>query len=167
MAAQLPGPPPVSHAVGRSVRLAALLAAPWLLGAGCAAYAVHLGSARVPSLALAGILVCALAFSAVTLALFWWRQSPGQLAWDGAQWRLQNETRDRHCDAWVLSGVEVRLDLQTALLLQAWRSGRRRGVWLWAEANDDRARWHLLRCALYSGACAGDDPALPPDARQA
>ena len=47
--------------------------------------------------------------------------------------------------------VEVRLDLQWALLLRASGPELGRGRWLWAQAGRDAAGWHLLRCAVHAG----------------
>ncbi len=50
------------------------------------------------------------------------------------------------------AGVEVRLDAQRWLLLRFRDPAEAGAHWLWAQASHDPARWHLLRCALYSAA---------------
>ena len=83
---------------------------------------------------------------------FWRRQRPRQLRWDGECWFVVAPT-----DAVEQGGegarVEVRWDAQRWMLL--WfhpAAAGERGRWLWAEAASEPARWHLLRCALYSAA---------------
>jgi hypothetical protein len=45
----------------------------------------------------------------------------------------------------------VHLDLQRHFMLRL-RGTDGTGSWLWAEAATDPARWHALRCAVYSRA---------------
>ena len=155
-AARSAGAPAVRHPVGRSRRLAALLGVPWLLGISAFFYMLFLGFPQSELALAALILIIALAFSGLTLRIFWVRQSARELLWDGAQWSLTGAGHDR-----LLAGVDVRLDLQRALLLRAQGRAGQSGAWLWAEAGADRGRWHLLRCALYSSGPASVRTALP------
>ena len=144
------------HPVGRSRRLAVLLGAPWLLGIGALFYMLFSGFAQSGLALKALILILALAFSGLALRSFWGRQRARALVWDGAQWSLTDAEQNQ-----PLAGVEVRLDLQRALLLRAQGRAGQSGAWLWAEAGADRGRWHLLRCALYSSGPASAGSALP------
>lgn len=155
-AARPAGAPAVRHPVGRTRLLAALLGVPWLLGAAALFYMLFMGFPQSGLALPALILILGVAFSGLTLRIFWTRQSARELLWDGARWSLTGAGHNR-----PLAGVDVRLDLQRALLLRARGRAGQSGAWLWAEAGADRGRWHLLRCALYSSGPASAGSALP------
>ena len=140
--------PAVTHPTGRTAQLALGLATLGALGLlGAVAVAV---SGRAQALAawqaIALLAACALALGG--LWIFWRAQRPHQLAWDRAQWRLSGH--DAAPAEGAVVQVQVRLDLQAALLLcaQDLETGRR--SWLWAQKGADAGRWHLLRCALWA-----------------
>lgn len=140
------GAPPVRHAVGGTRLLAGLLLLVWLGGLCAAVGVVFASTAQALSGPRLAVLVLAVGLSGLGLVRFWRRQRAAELAWDGAGWSLLEGGRER-----PLAGVEVRLDLQRALLLRADGVFAAGPGWLWAQADArDPARWHLLRCALYS-----------------
>jgi RNA polymerase sigma-70 factor (ECF subfamily) len=75
-----------------------------------------------PSLAAPGWQAAALLgaplLAGAALARWWRTQRPRRLSWDGAQWRLDPGAADAWGDL-AVQRVEVRLDLQWALLLRA------------------------------------------------
>ena len=159
------GAPAVTHPTGRTPLLAALLLGAWLLG-GAGALWVLGGPSGAPvtswkAVPLAGTLLLA----AIGLLGLWRSQPPRVLAWDGAQWRV------RPAGALSLDGpaldLQVRLDLQSALLLRAQDVDSGRDFWLWAQDRSDSARWHLLRCALFSGGVPDPAPAGRGDGARA
>lgn len=145
--------PAVTHPTGRTPQLAALLLGLWALGLAAAVVALMLQ----PSLAAPGWQAAALLgaplLAGAALARWWRTQRPRRLSWDGAQWRLDPGAADAWGDL-AVQRVEVRLDLQRALLLRASGPELGRGRWLWAQAGRDAAGWHLLRCAVHAGAPA-------------
>lgn len=154
------GPPAVSHPVGRSSGLLLLLGGLWLPGALAAALFLSPaleGELRWPAL---GVLLLSLLGGALALLAFWWRQRPGLLSWDGAQWSWHEASAARPLTALRL---QVRLDLQRALLLRV-RGPHAASGWLWVQQGADPGRWHLLRCALYFEVSpeAADRPGQPP-----
>jgi hypothetical protein len=151
------GAPPVRHPVGGTRLLAGLLLLVWLAGLS-AALAVAL-AAGAQALSGTGLLVLAIATVLVGLGLghFWHQQRRRELVWDGGSWRLLEGGREQ-----PLADIEVRLDLQRALLLRC--AGRLGPRWLWAQADArERARWHLLRCALYSESPPSSQPVSPSE----
>lgn len=154
------GAPPVSHPVGRSLLLGFLLLLAWSLGAGAAAWALTAASLRLAWPWAALVLLGPAVLAGLALVVFWRGQRRSRLDWDGRLWRLASI--DRTGQGQSLGRVELRLDLQRALLLRAQASTGGRVIWLWAQSTGDRARWHGLRCALYSGDTAperDDNPA--------
>lgn len=156
--------PAVRHRVGRTRVLFAALLTLWLPGLGLVLWMIFLES-RLATRAGATIgFVALVTVSGLVLLRFWCQQVERDLSWDGARWSLSQAGR-------LLVESEqqpqVRLDLQSALLLHWAVPTRRRGVWLWTQAGDNWASWHLLRCALYSrglsdeepGSASGADPA--------
>ncbi|MDO5626045.1 MAG: hypothetical protein Q4G71_15320 [Pseudomonadota bacterium] len=136
--------PAVTYPVGRSRRLALLLAAPWVLAALCLLSVLVWPFANAPTAVGALLAVLVLLLNGWALRRFWRAQVVRQLIWDGQAW---------HLDAPVAQGsgeISVRLDVQHCLLLLYRAPGARRGTWLWADAAAYPQRWHLLRCALYS-----------------
>jgi toxin CptA len=138
--------PSVTYPVGRSRFLGQLLILGWLAGAG----------AGVVLWRFHGISSWRLVVMAVALTLsgglaWWlWRHLPDRcLRWDGQTWRLLASAQDSN--AGQAARLAVRLDLQRHLLLRL-RSLDGVECWLWAEATADPARWHALRCAVYSRA---------------
>ncbi|QTD43861.1 hypothetical protein [Ottowia testudinis] len=92
---------------------------------------------------------------------FWRHQRARTLRWDGECWFVGAPV-----EAVEMGGegaqVLLRLDAQRWMLLWFQPASGARGCWLWAQARNDPARWHLLRCALYSpltSASAGSTPA--------
>jgi hypothetical protein len=153
--------PPVSHAVGRSKVLGALLATVWLSGALAVSMLFRLPGQAQPAWVATALMLLLVASGAALLRL-WLAQKPWQLLWDGVRWSLRQ--RGDETVASNEARVEVRLDLQRALLLRySEPASRRRPVWLWVQAAGDARRWHLLRCALYSCASSmvGADFAAP------
>lgn len=149
--------PPVRYPVGRTPRLATLLAALWLLGVGAAVLVLFDHPALVYKAPAAIVLVVFLVLAGGGLWQFWRHQRPRTLIWDGAIWMLEPSDGSDRGDA---AHPQVRLDLQFIMLLRLYVPGHR-PVWLWCEAAHDPARWHLLRCAIYSSApSAGAEPAL-------
>ncbi|HOV18386.1 hypothetical protein [Ottowia sp.] len=141
--------PAVTHPTGRTARLALLLASLGALGlAGAIGVAVS-GGAQPRAAWQAGALLAACAVALGALWRFWHAQRPRQLAWDGAQWRLQDGSAPAVPDGAVVQ-VQVRLDLQAMLLLCAQDLETGRHVWLWAQKGADADRWHLLRCAVWA-----------------
>jgi hypothetical protein len=140
--------PPVTYPVGRTPRLAWLLAGLWLAGA-AAVLGAWMSAPSLRGWEAVG-LIASVAVGAVACLAFWRSQRARKLMWDGERWSLQpaSETVDE------LARPQVRMDFQRAMLLNLAPSGSRRPVWrpiwLWAEAALDPAGWHLLRCALYS-----------------
>ncbi|MFT4195019.1 hypothetical protein, partial [Ottowia sp.] len=137
--------PPVTYPVGRTLRLAGLLAGLWLAGVAAVFYALISAPALIQKAPAAISLIASVAFSGAACWMFWRSQSPRSLVWDGARWGLESEPDDA-------TRLHVRMDLQHVMLLCLEAPPARRPVWLWAEAAHDAARWHLLRCALYSSA---------------
>ncbi|MEZ5608013.1 MAG: hypothetical protein R3E52_13055 [Burkholderiaceae bacterium] len=145
--------PAVTHPTGRTPQLAALLLGLWALGAAGAAGSLALR----PNEAVPGwqwvVLLAAPLLVGAALACWWRAQRPRRLAWDGAQWRLLPGAAGEV--DWPIVRLQVRLDLQWALLLRVDGPGWSLGRWLWAQAGADAAGWHLLRCAVHAGAPAG------------
>ena len=137
--------PPVTYPVGRTPRLAGLLIGLWLVGASAVFYALISAPALVQKAPAAILLVASIIFSGAACWMFWCSQPPRSLVWDGEHWGLDSEPDEA-------ARSHVRLDLQHVMLLCLEAPPARRPVWLWAEAAHDAARWHLLRCALYSSA---------------
>ncbi|HMN20464.1 MAG TPA: hypothetical protein PKA16_03630 [Ottowia sp.] len=132
----------------------------WLAGVVAAAALLLAGGAsRLPAPRLALLLAAALG-TGLGLRRFWRGQQAGELVWDGANWWLHVDGRER-----PLASVEVRLDLQRALLLHGVDLAGVGGRWCWAQAaRHGPARWHLLRCALYSGSPPRHGPASSSEA---
>lgn len=163
--------PAVTYRVGKSASLRHALLALWLLGLPPALFMLFqaLALEEIARAAIISVAICAIVWLLTGLALwqFWARQGDRSLRWDGAQWWLEGlEQRATGPDDRP-GQVTVRLDLQRRLLLR-WRAdagGRSR--WLWADAGTDCARWHLLRCALYSKTSdlgRDPEPAMAPRA---
>lgn len=138
--------PVVTHPVGRTPALAWALAGLWLAG----------GLAVLAWLALApsgpghgwrvAVLLAAQLATGGGLWHFWRTQTARTLSFDGDRWYLRTPgTADI-----VAARVRVALDGQRFALLRLHAPAG--GVWLWAEAGGQPARWHRLRCALYSPA---------------
>ena len=144
--------PAVTYPVGRTPALALLLVGLWSAGALVALVMVGLPGAPLGGWA-GGLLLGSLLASAWGLWDFWRGQKARRLVWDGANWGLREDAAEFLDDE---ARVEVRLDVQRALLLSYRDPSRARPLWLWAQASSDAGRWHLLRCALYSsGKSAG------------
>ena len=144
--------PAVTHPTGRTPQLAALLLGLWAVGWVAVAGVLMLQPGLTSSGWPAAVLLGAPLLAGVALAHWWWSQRPQRLSWDGAQWRLGRGATNENDDP--VQRVEVRLDLQWALLLRASGAEAGRGRWLWAQAGRDAAGWHLLRCAVHAGAPA-------------
>ena len=145
--------PPVTYPVGRTPRLAWLLAGLWLVGAAAVFWALFSAPALMQQASEAILLIASVVFSGMACGMFWRSQPPRSLVWDGARWGLGPEPGEG-------ARLHVRMDLQRVMLLCLQAPPARRPVWLWAEAAHDAARWHLLRCALYSSALsAAAEPA--------
>lgn len=96
----------------------------------------------------------------LALARFWRRLPVGELVWDGGAWWWHATGREH-----ALALLEVRLDLQRALLLRGVDATGAGVHWWWAEAaGHDAPRWHLLRCALYSSSPPRPGPASSSEA---
>ncbi|MDO5086267.1 MAG: hypothetical protein Q4D74_01500 [Comamonadaceae bacterium] len=142
--------PAVTHPVGRTAALAAVLAGLCLAG-GAAALAWLAWAAPGASHGWrAAVLLAAWLASGGGLWRFWRQQTPRELCFDGNAWQLKaNGTTSIGA-----SRVRVALDAQRFALLRLEKpaDGRICGIWLWAEAGRHAASWHRLRCALYSPA---------------
>lgn len=156
--------PSVTYPVGRSRFLARALIVLWLAGA-----LVTFAWAASPGV-LGWRLAGAAGLVLVSGHAAWrtWRDcTQGLLRWDGADWRFGGT----HSDDAPPGLVTVALDLQRYLLLAIRPQegvGRqdRTPQWLWLERRHDPARWHALRCAVYSAAPTADRlRALGPDSR--
>ena len=148
------GAPPVSHPVGRTSLLGALLIGIWAVGAGASVATLALASLRPASTWVGVILLIPVLLVALVLLRFWRAQRARLLSWDGGQWLLMAAGQAQQ-EAEQLAAVEVRLDLQRVLLLHGRRQERGPGTWLWAQqVGSDPVRWHGLRCALWSGDAA-------------
>lgn len=146
--------PAVTYPVGRTPALAWLLAGLWLAGALLTLALWWTPRAPLGGLA-GGLLLGSLVAVGVVLFGFWRGQRARSLIWDGACWGLREGAAESANDD---TRVEVRLDVQHALLLCYHDPRRARPLWLWAQASSDARRWHLLRCALYS---SGQSAARP------
>ncbi len=140
-------PPPARHAFGASARLGWALCGLGLTGLAALAAWQVVGADQFPGAGLA------LWAGSAALAWRWWSTLPrGQLHWEGACWSVQTPAA---ADPLALAAApQVRLDLQTALLLYV-RPLRGRGMWLWLGAGQGEsalAAWLALRRALYSRA---------------
>ena len=133
--------------MGRSRLLASLLIAAWLAGLGAVLLMHFSGLAYASQARTAIILIAFVVLSGIAAIAFWRQQGPRQLVWDGERWQVQDGARQAFSDG---AHVQVRLDLQRVMLLCHEDRAAGRRIWLWAEASHDPARWHLLRCALYS-----------------
>jgi toxin CptA len=138
--------PSVTYPVGRSRFLGQLLILGWLAGAGAGVvlWRFHgVSGWRLMVIAVALTLSGGLAWR-------FWRGLPDrQLRWDGQTWRLL--VSESQASAGPAARLAVHLDLQRHLMLRL-RGTDGTGSWLWAEAATDPARWHALRCAVYSRA---------------
>ena len=148
--------PAVTYPIGRARSLRWGLVAFWLLGAlpvVCMLF-MPLAQEGPAQEAMISVVIVAVIWglSGLGLARFWRRQDPGALRWDGADWWLDGPDQGASAVTPSPGRAAVRLDLQRCLLLH-WRANGRGPVrWVWADADADPARWHLLRCALYSKA---------------
>ncbi|HEX7438718.1 MAG TPA: hypothetical protein VF319_01360 [Caldimonas sp.] len=123
---------------GAVVALVLVTGATWIL----------FGDGTVPIAASAAALGCALVAAALAFSAV---RSPGaRLRWNGARWQL-GQAAGRPGDG-VEGDVAVAVDLGAWMLLRfvadavdgggvTWLPVRRRGL---------EARWHALRCAVYS-----------------
>lgn len=141
------GAPAVTYPAGRSARLAGALAALWLTGAAAVFWAIFSGPALVDQALAAIVLLVFVALSGWGCLAFWRAQTARLLTWDGERWLVQPAVGAQLADG---ARPLIKLDLQRFMLLGLPRADSRRLLWLWAEAAHDPARWHLLRCALYS-----------------
>ncbi|WP_137896431.1 hypothetical protein [Ramlibacter sp. 2FC] len=153
--------PSVTYPVGRSRFLALLLLSLWLAGAGVAGLWWRAPGGQGWRLAL---VLAALLLAAGLAWRFWRSLAALALCWDGHSWRLRAGAPDMAAPE-LAGRLSVQLDLQRHLLLCLHgrpEDGRPAQLWLWAEAKADPARWHALRCAVYSRAMT--DPRTGPDA---
>ncbi|MDR1968186.1 MAG: hypothetical protein LBQ32_05770 [Burkholderiaceae bacterium] len=146
--------PSVIHPVGRTPRLAWSLAGLWLAGVAAVFGALFSAPALIQHVFFAVLLAASVLLSGGACLAFWRSQRARQLLWDGERWSLAPDGGSGSGEA---ARPRVRIDLQRALLLSLESPLLRRPIWLWAEAGHDLARWHLLRCALYSSQpCAAE-----------
>lgn len=138
--------PPVQYPVGRGlVLLWGLLA---LLGVGGAALLNWLLQGAGHSVARLSVALFFWLCAAGAVWHFWQHRVRGQLQWDGLQWRLEIDQRDR--SAHPLEGsLWVRLDLQSQLWV-CLDGPDGRSTWLWLERQSAPDRWGDLRRAVYS-----------------
>lgn len=139
--------PAVSYPVGRSRLLAGLLGTAWLTGLGAVVFAAFSGSKHTNQALTAIVLIASVSLAGIAAIAFWRQQGRRRLVWDGERWLILDGVGPSRGDE---ARVHVRLDLQRVMLLCHEDPAHRRRIWLWAEASHDPARWHLLRCALYS-----------------
>jgi hypothetical protein len=96
-------------------------------------------------------LALAVMVPAVGLAASLWRVVPVSLKFDGSNWLLWNPDRDGTEP--IVADVEVCLDLGVWMLLRFSPAAETAGVrsrWLPVQRGAVGARWHALRCAVYS-----------------
>lgn len=138
----------VRYPVGRSPWLRRWLLGLWSTGALFTLLAVFSPFMSVWHAQKTIILIAFVALAGWALRRFWHSQQPRYLVWTGENWQLEQED---HTPLPQPGCVEVRLDAQYGLLLYYRQVSQRcmTGTWLWADAQADPQRWHLLRCALY------------------
>ncbi|MFV0679660.1 hypothetical protein [Ottowia sp.] len=139
--------PSVVYPVGQSPCLAKWLRTGCLFAAGVLALAAWSDIAAANHHARLLVYVACMGAVAGACLLFWRQQRAQTLVWDGERWGLQRLKEGAEIDH---VKVMVGLDAQRVLLLQLEQVSMRRSLWIWADATHDDARWHLLRCALYS-----------------
>jgi hypothetical protein len=123
-------------------------------GAGCLSMGAWALQALGGLAAWGGLLAACAAVLALVRSL--WRDDPVLLRWDGQCWSwgrpdAQGRARGR---------LQVALDLQDWLLLRLQpEAGATPGsvLWLPVERQGGAARWHALRCAVYSPTPVADD----------
>ncbi|MCX7659572.1 MAG: hypothetical protein N2040_03340 [Caldimonas manganoxidans] len=81
-----------------------------------------------------------------------WRRPGFVLRWDGQCWHWREPERRHECRG----RATVRIDLGAWMLLQLVPHQGRGTVWLPLQRAGLEARWHALRCAVYSPTCAMD-----------
>ncbi|MGQ0708376.1 MAG: hypothetical protein ACT4NV_01350 [Rhodoferax sp.] len=89
------------------------------------------------------------AWSAAVLAWMRWHACPGELSWDGGQWRWQAATQPQA----AACGVRVCMDFNHWMLVRVRPVGRLRSRWLWLQRRHP-AHWHLVRAVLCNAAQA-------------
>ncbi|WP_353235093.1 hypothetical protein [Diaphorobacter ruginosibacter] len=84
--------------------------------------------------------------SATSGALHWWWTNPAaMLHWNGQQWTMAGAGGDA-----LPVELEVLMDFQSYLLIQAWSQGRVRSrSWFLLERKTDPQSWPALRRAVY------------------
>lgn len=85
---------------------------------------------------------------------WWWRNPVAVLCWDGIRWELQTVAQEHV----LCADVEILMDFQSVLLVQARVLGSRRVLWYLLEEKADPSSWADLRRAVYCRAHA--DPLL-------
>ncbi|MEJ8848985.1 hypothetical protein [Variovorax rhizosphaerae] len=146
--------PSVSYPMGRSRVAARLLVAIWAAGAGCAAWVcwqIGAGGWR------ATMLACSVLLAALAAGALLGRQRPGELRFDGRDWRMTGAVNFR------AARLTPALDFQSLMLVRLW-APKRRHRWLWLERRSAPERWLELRRAVYSRASPvePDGPAAAP-----
>lgn len=128
-----------------------------VLGVGSAAVlAVWAGQLASGSAALAAWLGV---FGLTAAGALAWRPVPDPvLDWDGRGWRLNVGGPGRDgCRV----DLGVAIDLGGWMLLESVEAGTGVRRWLAVSRGQDRAEWHLLRCAVYSPRPHPGAPAAP------
>ena len=108
--------------------------------AGAAAMAAWLAGRDPPASAGLLMLVAALALPVFGCAVSLWRVPAQSLRWDGQAWLLDAAPGE----------LSVAIDLGPWMLLRFSPERQRRSHWLPVQRRGLEARWHVLRCAVYS-----------------
>lgn len=141
--------PVVRYPYGRSRALGGLLAAVAACGLGCIMAWLLFGTANA-AVAIKAAVGLGLWFFCSAAAWHGWRSMPvGHLAWDGAQWLLEDPAPGR--DRGVQGEPQAHLDLQAGILLSL-QPEQGRTAWLWLERRAEPLQWPALRRAIYSPA---------------
>ena len=106
----------------------------------------------------AAVLAAAVAALTAGICVSLLHRQPMGLRWDGQAWAWG--ASNVPVDSWSRGRVQVCMDLQGWLLLRLHPeagAGRYRLAWLPVERQAGAARWHALRCAVYSPTPVAED----------
>jgi hypothetical protein len=140
--------------MGRSRFAARLLIAIWAAGACCACWVCwQIGAQGWRAATLAGSVMLAALACGVLLG----RQRPGELRFDGKEWRMTGAANFR------AARLTAALDFQSLMLVRL-GSPDQRSRWQWLERRSAPERWLALRRAVYSrpSPAEPDEPAAAP-----
>ncbi|MES2787224.1 MAG: hypothetical protein V4684_17290 [Pseudomonadota bacterium] len=143
--------PSVTYPVGRSRFAGVAVLVLWLLGA--ATVCGWWLQAQAPGWRTLAALIVVVG-SGVLAAMTLGRSHIGSISWDGEKWKLP--PLEQQADG----AIEVALDLQRWILLQA-KTGAG-SQWLWVERSAKPERWDDMRRAVYSRARPQAERAAAP-----